>query len=204
MLNRKLSTGFVAVTLIATSILTGCGSQSNPSTTVSSNVSDTNSTSTNSTASNSTASNSAQSSTPQNSLYKIGQTFKVGTLQYKVNSFKMSKTIGDVANGFGDTANGIYYIVNLTVKNLGTSTVSLDASMFGLVDIKNDQYSASNTATMDANSGPNDDLMLSQLNPGVSMTSNLVYDVPVNLPKGMQMGFSNPAGVYSGVNVELN
>lgn len=51
--------------------------------------------------------------------HKIGETVKVGDVEYVVNSKSTTKTVG--SEYLNKTANGTYLIVNVTVKNVGKS-----------------------------------------------------------------------------------
>jgi uncharacterized protein (UPF0333 family) len=162
----------------------------------------TSSTSSSKTASNSSSASSSSSSNSSSTVYKVGQTFKVGEFQYTVNSVKTANSIGDVANGLGEKAHGIYYIVNITATNLDKTASTVDSNLFNIVQGGN-KYSADSMATTDDND-TNNDMFLTQLNPNVSMTGNLVFDVPANLTSGLQLQLSG--GFTSGetATVQLN
>lgn len=79
----------------------------------------------------------------------------------------------------GSTANGIYWVVSVTVKNIGTSPATIDDSMFAITG-GGATYNASSSADIDANS--NDAFFLQQVNPGVTVSGVLVFDMPRSIP----------------------
>jgi hypothetical protein len=50
----------------------------------------------------------------------------------------------------------------------------------------------------------NNNMFLNQLNPGVTMTGNLVFDVPSNLTKGVVLNISGGFTSTDSANVQLN
>ncbi|WP_206881783.1 DUF4352 domain-containing protein, partial [Alicyclobacillus mali (ex Roth et al. 2021)] len=128
--------------------------------TSSSDASSTSATDSSSSSTNAVDTSSSNSGSDSNA-YKVGQTFEDGSLQITVNSVKMTKTVGDVADGLGDTANGIFYVVNVTVKNNGTSPTTIDDSMFTL-QANGSTYDADTNADVDDNTDANNDMFLNE------------------------------------------
>jgi hypothetical protein len=85
---------------------------------------------------------------------------------------------------------------------LDKTASTVDTNLFNIVQSGN-KYSADATATTYDNDS-NNDMFLTQLNPNVSMTGNLVFDVPANLTNGLQLQLSG--GMTSGetATVQLN
>ncbi|MGZ7228825.1 DUF4352 domain-containing protein, partial [Streptococcus pyogenes] len=59
----------------------------------------------------------------------MGQVVKVGDVEYIVHS-KSSAT--NVGGDFGKNANGVYLILDVTVKNVGKKAITVDSNFFTL------------------------------------------------------------------------
>lgn len=107
---------------------------------------------------------------------KIGQEVKVGKLEYKVNSISYQLKLNDGGTGMAPSANGgVWMIVNITVKNNDTQSRTLDTTMFTVLKGKT-KYDASSEA--DAFINNNSSFFLSNVNPGLSDTGNIGFNVP--------------------------
>ena len=129
--------------------------------------------STNSSSNPSTTNSSVASS--RDVQAKIGQTATVDKFAVTVNSVKYVPKIDDGGTGIVTQNGGVWLIVNVSIKNNDTTSRTLDSSMFTL--LKGDaKYSASTTADIYINN--NNDFFLSQVNPGLSATGNIAFNVP--------------------------
>lgn len=99
---------------------------------------------------------------------------RVGNIEVTVNSLKEAKSVGD--DLLGSKANGTYWIINITVKNDDNQARTIDSSLFQIEGDNNTKYSTEYNAETYANN--QNDLFLNQLNPGVTMSGNLVFDMP--------------------------
>ena len=103
--------------------------------------------------------------------HKIGEIVKVGDVEYVVNSKSLSQNVG---GEYGKTANGIYLIVNVTVKNTGKKSITVTDDFFKL--LKGDtEYATDGAAGLYANEEAK--FFLSELNPENSITGNVVVDL---------------------------
>ncbi len=103
--------------------------------------------------------------------HKIGEIVKVGDVEYVVNSKSLSQNVG---GEYGKTANGIYLIVNVTVKNTGKKSITVTDDFFKL--LKGDtEYATDSAAGLYANEEAK--FFLSELNPENSITGNVVFDL---------------------------
>lgn len=109
--------------------------------------------------------------------YKIGDTVKVGKMQYKVNSVSTATAVG--ADGFGEKAKGTYQIVDITVKNNGDDAIIVDSELFKL-KVDNKTLSADSGASITAND-VNNSFFLEELNPDSELTGKVVFDVSNSL-----------------------
>lgn len=107
----------------------------------------------------------------------LGDLVTLPPWSFEALGVRTASSVGDVADGFGDTASGQYVIVGLTASAIGHKAGTLDTSMLKLVDTHGHTYSASTTATMALN-GPNKGFFLQQVNPGLSVTGQVAFDVP--------------------------
>ncbi|MBZ2120191.1 DUF4352 domain-containing protein [Streptococcus infantis] len=103
--------------------------------------------------------------------HKIGEIVKVGDVEYVVNSKSLSQNVG---GEYGKTANGVYLIVNVTVKNTGKKSITVTDDFFKL--LKGDtEYATDGAAGLYANEEAK--FFLSELNPENSITGNVVFDL---------------------------
>lgn len=128
--------------------------------------------------------------------YAQGDTFKIGKVQYTINSTASKKTVGPSI--IPTTAKDTFFIVNVTVKNLSDEKVMLDSSFFTL---KKDQkrYEADTMASLSANQNEDGEsssaMLMENINPDVEATGNVVFDVTEalandkNLTLEIQTGF---------------
>jgi hypothetical protein len=66
---------------------------------------------------------------------KIGTPVRDGKFQFPITSVSHAKSVGDTADGFGDTAQGKYTILHVTVANIGSQPQTLDDSSQYVYDV---------------------------------------------------------------------
>lgn len=113
---------------------------------------------------------------------KLNQPADDGKFQFTVTGFTCGQT--QVANP-DDTdlvvnAKGQYCLMQLTVKNIGSQSQNFDASSQYVYDASNTQYSSDTEAT-DTIEGSSQFADFPSLNPGVSITGTIVFDVPTTV-----------------------
>ena len=81
---------------------------------------------------------------PEEVESSIGKPVEVGHFTYTVQSISFRKSVGD--EFFGETADGIYMLVNLTIKNVSDETRTLDGSLFSVTDKDGVKYEYSTDA----------------------------------------------------------
>ena len=116
---------------------------------------------------------SASSSEEQKeaTTYSIGQEVPVGDVVYLVNSKEVTTNVG---GEFGKTANGVFLVLNVTVKNNGKEAITVTDDFFTL--LKGDvEYKSDSTAGIYANQDAN--FFLTEVNPENSVTGNVVFDI---------------------------
>lgn len=104
------------------------------------------------------------------------------TAQDKDLAFTVLKV--DTAKNLGNsytqkTAQGMFYIVTLKIENKGKETASFDSSMAKVIDDQGRSFDRSiDGQTAKGLSEGNVDLFLQQVQPGLSVTGDLVFDLP--------------------------
>ncbi|KLU59963.1 telomeric repeat-binding factor 2 [Peptococcaceae bacterium CEB3] len=122
---------------------------------------------------------------PKPQLSKEGVSSNV---KIAVKGFDSASTIGD--NQFATAkAQGIFKIVTLSITNNQTDAITVDANSFKLVDGRGRIFSPSSDATMafmSSVSNPKEGFMLTQVNPGMTITGKVAFDVPQDV-KGLTL-----------------
>ena len=101
----------------------------------------------------------------------IGEVVKVGDVEFTVNGTSTAKNVG---GEYGQDAQGTFLVADVTVKNVGSESITTDASFFKLVSGEK-TFDADSTAGIYAN--PNSGFFLEQINPDLSATGKVVFDV---------------------------
>lgn len=101
----------------------------------------------------------------------IGETIKVGDVEFTVNKISTAKNIG---GEYGSNAQGTYLLANVTVTNLGNEAITTDTSFFQL-KAGEKTYDADSVASISADMELN--FFLQQVNPDLSRTGTVVFDV---------------------------
>lgn len=111
---------------------------------------------------------------PAAKTYTVGQAVKVGKITVTVRSVKYEKQITSVLGNLSANG-GEWMILNITVKNDDTTSHTLDSSMFTALK-GGSKYQASDNADMYINNNGST-FFLDQINPGLSETGNIAFDV---------------------------
>ncbi|NQN65688.1 DUF4352 domain-containing protein [Streptococcus suis] len=128
----------------------------------------------------STSSNQATSTTSQTTTETSASSSEkseevtysiVGDVLYIVNSKEVTTNVG---GEFGKTANGVFLVLNVTVKNNGKEAITVTDDFFTL--LKGDvEYKSDSTAGIYANQDAK--FFLTEVNPENSVTGNVVFDI---------------------------
>lgn len=105
----------------------------------------------------------------------IGTEVKVGDVYFTANEVTTATNVG---GEYGVTAQSQFTIVNVTVRNEKNEAITVDSSFFKLLSGER-TYDSDGTAAIYANEDA--DFFLTSVNPGVSLTGNVVFDVPADL-----------------------
>jgi hypothetical protein len=82
-------------------------------------------------------------------------------------------------SGFGETAQGRYTILHVTVTNIGDQAQTLDDSSQYVFDRAGRKFDASGAADLQIN-GTNDQVFLQDINPGNKVHGLIAFDLPSN------------------------
>ena len=108
---------------------------------------------------------------------KIGETVQDGDLAFTATTVTTANSLG---NSFTSSkAQGIFYIVTLEIENKGKETKTIDSSMITLTDSQDRKFDRSiEGQTAKGLSQGKVDLFLQQVQPGLSVTGDIVFDIP--------------------------
>lgn len=122
--------------------------------------------------------------------YHIGEEVPVGDVIYTVHSKEVTTNVG---GDFGKTANGVYLIVDVTVKNNGKKAITVTDSFFKL--LKGDiEYETDSSAGIYANTDAK--FFLTELNPENSVTGRVVFDVTEETANNPDLALRVQTGVW--------
>ncbi len=97
----------------------------------------------------------------------IGDKVRDGKFEFVVTKISHAKSVGDTSVGLGDTAQGRYTILHITVTNIGSEAQTLDDSSQYFYDAAERKFSASSEADIDlAGANGQNSTWLEDINPG--------------------------------------
>jgi hypothetical protein len=108
----------------------------------------------------------------------IGTPVRDGKFQFTITSVSHAKSVGDTANGFGDTAQGEYTILHVTVTNISSQSQTLDDTSQYVYDASGRKFDASTSADIDLNGTGSGGVFLNEINPGNTVKGELAFDMP--------------------------
>lgn len=123
---------------------------------------------------------------------RVGDSVSVGTMEYIVNGIETADTVGP--EFLNAEANGVFLIVDLTVKNNGNEAVFVDSSFFKLVDGEK-TFDADSVSSAYANEGKTT-FFLASLNPDVELSGRIVFDVSESQANSETVQLKVSTGVF--------
>lgn len=109
-------------------------------------------------------------------ISSVGKAIEIGHFVYTINSFRFKKTLGN--EFFGETADGIYLLVDVTIKNISDETRTLDGSSFIVTDTNGIQYDYSTDGSTAFELSGGKTLFLKQCQPNITTKGTLIFEVP--------------------------
>lgn len=108
---------------------------------------------------------------PVEGTYSVGDLVNVGDVSYLVNGIDTATNVG---GEYGQNSKGTYLLVNITVTNNGDEALTVDNSLFKLLN-DGKEYDSDSAAGIYANDDSS--FFLESVNPELSLTGNVVFDV---------------------------
>lgn len=110
-------------------------------------------------------------------IAKIGEPVQDGDLVFTATDVSTATTLG---NQFTKRdAQGMFYIIALKIENKGKETKTVDSSMISLTDSQGRKFDRSiEGQTAKGMSQGKVDLFLQQVQPGLGVTGDIVFDAP--------------------------
>lgn len=104
-------------------------------------------------------------------VFGIGDVVKVGDVEFTINSTSTAKNVG---GEYGTNAQGTYLLMNVSVKNVGNESITMDSSFFQLKSGEK-TFDADSSASIYANEDTN--FFMEQVNPDLTTTGIVGFDV---------------------------
>lgn len=141
-----------------------------------------------------------------NEVYGIGDYVEVGKLAYTVHSVETTNIL-ESDNQFIDpaTTDGQFVIVEIEAFNNDSETRMVDSSMFKLIDDQGREFNTSTDTDVMMVLDESLNLFLQDINPGISKTGKLVFELPNDVSSyelQVSSGFGFAGGEYA--TIKLN
>lgn len=126
---------------------------------------------------NTTQSNTGSKQQETKSVAKIGEAVQDGDIAFTAMSVDTATSLG---NSFTrKDAQGVFTIVTLKIENKGKETKTIDSSMIQLTDSQGRKFDRSiDGQTAKGMAQGKVDLFLQQVQPGLNVTGDIVFDIP--------------------------
>jgi hypothetical protein len=117
-------------------------------------------------------------STPEPSL-DVGDTFKLGGFAYTITDVEYVQSIGSRFMKTKASEGAVFVIVAFSIENLGKETETVLSDDFKMIDTEDRTFRASSGANTALAMTGNKDLLLSEIQPGLSKKSSTAFEVPL-------------------------
>ncbi|MFE6708251.1 DUF4352 domain-containing protein [Bacillus thuringiensis] len=114
---------------------------------------------------------------PKKELSKEGESSKV---KIAVGSVESTDSVG--GEYLNEKAQGVFKVVEISITNNQKDAITVDANSFKLVDNQDREFKYSTQAqtAYDIGNGGKSDFFLKQLNPGLTQSGKIIFDVPAD------------------------
>ncbi|EJR29023.1 MULTISPECIES: DUF4352 domain-containing protein [Bacillus] len=114
---------------------------------------------------------------PKKELSKEGDSSKV---KIAVGSVESIDSVG--GEYLKENAQGVFKVVEISITNNQKDAITVDANSFKLMDNQDREFTYSTQAqtAYDIGNGGKSDFFLKQLNPGLTQTGKIIFDVPAD------------------------
>jgi len=124
-----------------------------------------------------TTQGSNNKTTQTETIGKIGDAVIANDLSFTVTNISKAKSLGSSYSK--KEAQGTFNVITLTIKNTGKETVTIDSSMLKVTDSQGRKFDYSiEGQTAKGLAQGKVDLFLQQVQPGLSVTGDIVFDLP--------------------------
>lgn len=149
------------------------------------------------------ASSKSASNSQSSSVAKIGQQANDGKLGFTITSFNCGVAQIEQPNDSEEvsTSGAPYCVMNLSIKGVGTQAQNFDTDSQYLFSANGTKYSVDDSATIDANDVSSNCMEDPTVNPGVTITCTLAYDVPASVTPAYAM--MHDSELSNGVKIDL-
>lgn len=131
--------------------------------------------------------------------YKVGDVVPVEKFEYKVNSIKTATKIGN--EFLNKKTDGQFLIINVTVTNKDSEARIIDTSLFKIIDSQGREFEP--MADGDVYVNENVEFFLQEVNPNLSKTGNIVFEMPKDA-KGLKLEVNSGVGFAGGTTALIN
>jgi len=116
------------------------------------------------------------SNAPTVTSAKVGDQVTVGHFAYRVDQATFAKSVGN--EYVKETADGVFLIVSLSIKNTSNETRTLDGALFKMLDSGGREFEHSIHGSTALEMSGQKTLFLKQCQPGIQTSGKLIFEVP--------------------------
>ena len=109
-------------------------------------------------------------------IFKLNQDVPVGHFSYKASDFRYRESVG--SSFYRETADGLYLIVDVLIKNIDRESKYAVAQSCFLTDEDGYKYEPNSDASIALSMQGYNTFSLSTINPGITSKGILVFEVP--------------------------
>jgi hypothetical protein len=120
-------------------------------------------------------------SEPTAETYKVGDKVVVGDRAYTITDVRTASSVGD--DFTKQTASGIFVIVTMTVENIGKESSTMSSSDAKIIDSEGRTFESDTEAW----SALKENILLKQIQPGLPVTGQTIFDVPKGITANLQV-----------------
>lgn len=155
----------------------------------------------------SSARSSQEEAIEEEVVFKIGDRVTLGDYAYTVHRYYSATTIGD-PNWGGESAGAgaVFIVIDYTIENLTSESQMVLSNDFKLIDSKERKFSSSSDATTALLMEEDQDMFMSELQPGLPLRTKTAFKVPTDAGGGKLRLLIPEKGFFSSGEavVELN
>lgn len=129
-----------------------------------------------------TAQANTQEQTEEQTTYQVGDRVTVGDRAYTITTVKTTSSVGD--NEYTKKeATGIYVLVTMTIENIGKESSTMSSNDVKIIDSEGRTFESDTQAW----AALEDNILLKQIQPGLPVTGETVFDVPKGIDATLQV-----------------